>query len=737
MRVLYIDVDTLKLSHLGCHGYSRKLTPNIDALASEGVRFEECYCSDSPCVPSRAALVTGRLGINNGVVSHEDSPAGCQMRYHHRDRRGHAPTLAHHLLHHGYSTAVFSSFANRHLAGWFYHGFEQCRLTSLKNGNEDAHEVLAAFDPWLQQNAKRDNWFVHLNFWDPHTLYTEPREWFDRAASMPAPEWPDSPAISQQQSLTGIRTPRTLWADESYEGNGKSIVPTMPDQIASRDDFVHLINGYDGAIAYLDHQLGILFQKLKNAGVYDETIIIISADHGETFGQHGQYGEHGCASRHVQQVPLIIRWPGVTDRAAGEARRELLYQLDLLPTLAEGLGLPAVPGWDGQSFFSLLSSGGDGDYTPRQQLIWGHGLHSRQRAVYDGRYLFLRTYHPGYFEFPPRLLFDTQEDVNETCDLLASEPGRARVMEAALCVWEDMHTRETGMPDPMMLCQEQPPFNLCPDPKKYLRRLHEQGRARDAQRLALRLTQVPDLYAHGAPTDGKPFRSPGTHPGMTLVELLAALAVVAILILILIASIAGIRRTADGTVCVSNLRQISAAIHLYAAENAGRLPGPLHANQGPYYNRDMRRLQTRLVPYLGIAEPANWATGNKAMMARAEIFACPAWWRAEQPSHMASLQANRWIPRPNGSGNINPFGAGDADGTGNPAGINPPPMSLAELDGLGVPLSDTWLLIESDAQLSNVGNATPHMETPIHRNFRTAIFLDGRIGRLDLNYQPL
>ena len=84
MRILYVDIDTLRPDHLGCYGYSRNTSPNIDAIAREAVRFTDYYCSDAPCLPSRAALMTGRFGIHTGCVGHGGINA--EMRPEGRDR---------------------------------------------------------------------------------------------------------------------------------------------------------------------------------------------------------------------------------------------------------------------------------------------------------------------------------------------------------------------------------------------------------------------------------------------------------------------------------------------------------------------------------------------------------------------------------------------------------------------------------------------------------------------------
>ncbi len=213
--------------------------------------------------------------------------------------------------------------------------------------------------------------------------------------------------------------------------------------------------------------------------MWEETAIIISADHGEAFGELGQYAEHGSCSRAVHNIPLIVRWPGVTDKAAGTSRNDLLLNTDLPPTITDALSLTIPKDWPGRSFLSVLRGEGP---TRDDTVIWTHGLHTRQRAVFDGRWLFIRTYDPGWHLYPPRMLFDTQADPHEEHDVAPREPGRVEAMERQLLEWERAQVQATGLPDPMRLAVDQPP-KAEPAIAQVLERLENTGRHQDAQRL--------------------------------------------------------------------------------------------------------------------------------------------------------------------------------------------------------------------------------------------------------------
>jgi arylsulfatase A-like enzyme len=492
MRIIYVDVDSLRADHTEPYGYHRPITPNLAALAKDAVVFDACYCSDSPCVPSRAALWTGQFGVVNGVIGHFGTAAeprfprsGARPSARHDLHPTDRPLLGRHLDRHGHHTASISCFAERHLAYWFAGSFRESRRPSDSLGNdEDAADVNRAAIDWLERNGHRPDWLLHLNYWDPHTSYVEPVRWYRAAAEAgPAPAWPDEAAIARHQGIYGPQTAEDLWG---VSGERAPVSATMPDAIRRRSDFEHLVNGYDGAIGYWDHRLGQLVDAVAYLGLLQDTAIIVSADHGECLGENGSYAEHGLANEPTHRVPLIIRWPGVTDRLAPSQRRcdALLYQLDLPPTLCELLDIPVPPAWHGTSFAAALRGQA---VQGREHLILGQGAHTYQRAVRTRRHLYVTTLHPGAFDAEEKQLYDVHADPHLTTNLLSREPAAADGLKSRLQDWWDRYAGQPGCsPDPMQLTLSEGPVHYNA-PRAYLSHLLRTGRQEKAAALRRRL----------------------------------------------------------------------------------------------------------------------------------------------------------------------------------------------------------------------------------------------------------
>ena len=393
MRIVYVDVDSLRADHTQPYGYARPTTPSLQELAERSVVFDRFYCSDSPCLPSRMAWASGQFGVVNGVVAHFGEGARFRLEagYPARPTR---PLLGQWLRAHGYYTASVSMFADRHGAYAFLGNFRESIRASEETNDEDARDVNRVAQDWLRRHGRDDNWFLHVNYWEPHTPYLISAEWVERAAeSGPSPPWPDEAAVREHAEIYGPRSALDL----HYTGvpNSSSPVPhSMPDAVRSREDVVALMNGYDAAVMYWDEHLGAVLRTLEELGIADETAVIVSGDHGESLGENGSYAEHGLANEPTHRLPLVVSWPGITDVADPGARRcdALLYNIDVGPTLCDLLGLPVPVGWHGTSFADAVR--GDA-IASRPYLVFGQGAHTYQRAVRTRDHLYIRTLPPG------------------------------------------------------------------------------------------------------------------------------------------------------------------------------------------------------------------------------------------------------------------------------------------------------------------------------------------------------
>lgn len=493
MRIIYLDIDALTPSHMGCYGYPRNTSPTMDSLAAQGTRFSNYYTSDAPCLPSRTAFYSGRFGIQTGVVGHGGTAAepkrqGADRRFRDWfDEQGFARQLQ--LA--GYHTAMISPFGQRHAAHWFYAGFHEIHNTG-QGGAESAEIVMPIVDRWLAAHAREDNWYLHINFWDTHTPYRAPVSYGNPFEHEPLPEWMDDALIQKHLHHAGPHSQQDL---SMYHGATDPAYPRMPEAIVDRATMKQWMDGFDTAIRYVDDQIARIIELLKAAGVYEDTLIVLSADHGENHCELGLYGEHGTADHATCNIPMIIRGPGIR---VGHVDDGLHYQLDLAPTMMDLLGRSKPALWDGESYVRTLR---EGAVQSRDQLVISQCCHVCQRSVrWDTaghKWLYMRTYHDGFHLFPQEMLYDLAVDPREQNEVAATHP--AICMEGAwrLAKWHDAQMQKmvktaSDCIDPLWtVMHEGGPFhaNLAHGQPKvagfreYLVRLQETGRAEGAEKL--------------------------------------------------------------------------------------------------------------------------------------------------------------------------------------------------------------------------------------------------------------
>lgn len=515
MKLLLLDIDTLRADHLGCYGYARRTSPNIDSVAADGMAFSDYYCSDAPCLPSRAAAFTGKFGIHTGVVGHGGTAADMRLEGKKRNffdmcKMTNLPAICRLF---GMYPVSFSTFAERHAAWWYYAGFQESYNVG-KNGDERADEVFPAVLDWLKRNRQREDWFLHVHFWDPHTMYRTPEEIGNpfEGQSSSSIDWIDDDVFAKHKKMTGFHNANEVSGYDDHVGEAFRL--RQQGHLDTLEDVRRNVDGYDCGIYYADMAVGRIVALLKEQGIYEETAIIVTADHGEDMGELGRYSEHGCADYPVTRLPFILKWPGIAPK------KELIsgfhYNVDLIPTLMELLDAKKVTvpfaeqmekiygpsyrqiylrsimeAYDGKSFADSVRSG---EAKGREYLVLSCATHAVQRAVRFDKYLYIRTYHDGLCQFPQDMLFDLETDPHQQNNLAQKCPELVYKASYYLSKWVDAQmyaNLENSQTDPLWTVMAEGGgfhFAAC-DQEKYLRRLEETGRGESAR--VLRERRVP------------------------------------------------------------------------------------------------------------------------------------------------------------------------------------------------------------------------------------------------------
>jgi arylsulfatase A-like enzyme len=290
-NVLLIVLDTVRSLSMSLYGYARTTSPELDRWGQHAVRFEHALSTAPWTLPSHATMFTGRF-------PHELS-AGWRAPL-----DGTYPTLAEVLESHGYRTAGFvgnltycsrETGLDRGFAHYDDYPLDPARFlvsTALGRFLESSHllphrairrraaQVNAEFLSWLDRDQSPRPFFVFLNYFDAHAPYEPPGPFDTRFG--------DSP---HRRELTRMRetAPATEWPPEVVQ--------------AAKD-------AYDGGIAYMDEELGRLFRELDRRGLGENTLIIVTSDHGEEFGEHGVFWHGNSLYRASVAVPLLIKLPG-------------------------------------------------------------------------------------------------------------------------------------------------------------------------------------------------------------------------------------------------------------------------------------------------------------------------------------------------------------------------------------------------------------------------------------------
>jgi len=334
--VLLLIIDTARADHFSAYGYERPTTPNFDRLAAEGRRFDEAWAQSPWTLPAVATILTGQPPRGHGAGRAKGGILPL---------RPEVPTLAELMTAAGYRSAAFMnviwcgprlSALNRGFELYDHQTSDESNL-----GHRDAARTTAAALDWLDDIGD-DPFFAVLHYFDPHLTYDPPAP-FD--------------TMFEEQ---GSALPADFGsAAEVYRIRDGSLRLSRMQQQA-------LMARYDGELRFADEQFGLLRRELEARGRWDETLVIVLADHGEEFWDHGGF-EHGHTHHgELLRVPLIVRRPA---EPAGGPVAERVTQLDVAPTILDFAGI-AIPG---ELPGNVLGSG-DTTFAVAEGSLWGGEL---------------------------------------------------------------------------------------------------------------------------------------------------------------------------------------------------------------------------------------------------------------------------------------------------------------------------------------------------------------------------
>ncbi len=402
--LILISIDCLRADHVGAYGYGRETTPVLDAFAKDGVVFEDAVSVSSWTLPTHMSMLTGLLPTEHGLR-------------HDQKKFSSVPYLPEILARNGYETIGIASSLLLTPTFGFDEGFD--RYHALV-------DVPAAslVDTAIREMAPADgrSRFLFLHLFDAHWPYQPPPELLTRFGPRPKD-------ISDLLKKVVDRRP-----------------PEGPEEVEGLKDL------YDAEIFAIDREIGRLFQALKEAGRYEGALIVVTADHGEGFYEHGFWQHSEVIYSEVTQVPLIVKWPG-NSRRGRESR--VVDQLHLFPTILDAASLETPHSRRG------LASGGETEAIT--EITWegkeGKGP-AMKIAIRKGALKYVATFEGDVAdpEFVSRLvreeLYDRSLDPGERSDLFG-ERDAAAFRSDARAFLEEVRTRRASDPSRAIVLDEE------------------------------------------------------------------------------------------------------------------------------------------------------------------------------------------------------------------------------------------------------------------------------------------
>ncbi len=408
-NVLLVSIDTLRPDHLGSYGYGRDTSPTLDALAAAGARFTTVVSPTSWTLPAHMTLLTALPPEVHGVVN-DDLRLDASV-----------VTLAEVLQTRGYATAGFVSGPYLDAGYGFARGFDHYDdYSAVRISRPAVHRartspaVASALTRWLDgwsTTAPHRPFFAFVHLWDVHYDFNPPPP-YDRLFD---------PGYRGDPTRLGL----------DFE-NGDAVYAGMPAR-----DLAHVVALYDGEIRYTDDWVGRMLDGFRRRTLLDDTVVIVTSDHGEEFYEHGKKGHRNALYDESIRVPLIIRFPRRVP--AGTVVERQVRTIDIAPTILALTDTPSPPDfgldptlapYGGQSLLPLVARGAPTmPALPAFADLQPHGISAVRHP--DAKLI------TSPFGDPTQELFDLEKDPGEHTNLAPTDPATTTTLQNELTTWHD------------------------------------------------------------------------------------------------------------------------------------------------------------------------------------------------------------------------------------------------------------------------------------------------------------
>ncbi|OXM16316.1 sulfatase family protein [Paenibacillus herberti] len=416
-NVLFLGIDSLRRDHMSSYGYTKLTTPHIDEYATGGTLFENHFSPSVPTTPGYASMLTGMDCFGTDVVA---------LR-HEGGLGGHVKTLAEVLRERGYNTTCIGFSGNASARGFDLYLDYDGWGPDGSGRSPKAERMNDVAIPELKRLAAEDKPFLlFLRHMDPHSPYLPPQP-FDRLF------YEGNERDPNNRSLEGM---------DNFEPFVHYLRSWIPKDCTDSD---YVDAQYDGAVAYMDACIRRIFTALEELGIEEETLVVITADHGETLNEHECYYDHHGLYETNLVTPFILRFPGKVP--AGKRMSDHTQIKDIMPTVLELLGIETGITFDGRSLVEYIN-GGELEREPEfyiTECTW-----MRKHGWRTPEWKLIVALEPD-FHFKPEIeLYNLILDPQELNNVAEQEPEVVKLligrMEAHISRRED----STGRANPMI-----------------------------------------------------------------------------------------------------------------------------------------------------------------------------------------------------------------------------------------------------------------------------------------------